>query len=56
MHRYHVREVLRDVEVARAISPVVRKHVLTVDQTTEYLRELAIPRAKHVAELAGRSD
>ena len=51
MRQNHLREVLRDVDVACAITAVVRKNHLTAAATTELLKQLQVPRASSVANL-----
>jgi hypothetical protein len=52
MHRFQVREIIRDAEVAHAIHPVVLKYFLTVEATTKALMTCGIPRAAGVAQIA----
>ena len=54
MHRIQFREIMRDAEAAYAIHPVVRKHLLTVEDTTKALIACGIPRAANVAAIATR--
>ena len=54
MHRIELRQILRDAEIAYAISPVVRRHCLTEEETEKFLVELRIPRATNVAGIAHR--
>ena len=49
MHRIVFNQIVRDAEIAYAISPVVRKHRLTEEETEKFLVELRIPRAANVA-------
>jgi hypothetical protein len=51
MHRIQSREIMRDAEVAYAIHPVVRKHLLTVEDTTKALMACGVPRAANVAQI-----
>jgi hypothetical protein len=55
-HVHHVvfRQIVRDAEIAYAISPVVRRHRLTEGETTKFLLELHIPRAANVAGITDR--
>jgi hypothetical protein len=55
MHRRQLREIIHDVDILCAITPIVQKHQLTVDATTELLTQLSIPRARHLAALVRRS-
>ena len=52
MHLITLREILRDAEVAHAISSVVRKHSLSAGQTEQALIELHVPRAANVARIS----
>jgi hypothetical protein len=52
MHRIQFREIMRDAEVAYAIHPVVRKYLLTVEDTTKALIACGVPRAADVAQIA----
>ena len=52
MHLIQFREIIRDAEVAHAIHPVVRKYLLTVDDTTKALIACGVPRASNVAQIA----
>jgi hypothetical protein len=42
---------MRDAEVAYAIHPIVRKYLLTVEDTTKALIACGVPRAAHVAQI-----
>jgi hypothetical protein len=48
------RQIIRDAEIAYAISPVVRRHRLTEEETKKFLLELRIPRAANVAGITHR--
>ena len=52
MHHIQFRQILRDAEVANAISPVVRRHHLTEGETEKFLLELGTPRAANVAQIS----
>lgn len=39
------RQIVRDAAIAYAISPVVRRHGLSAEETEKFLLELRIPRA-----------
>ena len=52
MHLITLREILRDADVAHAISAVVREHRLSEDQTEQALIELHVPRAANVARIS----
>ena len=52
MHLIEFRQVLRDAEVANAISPVVRRHHLKEEETEKVLLELRIPCAANVARIS----
>jgi hypothetical protein len=54
MHRIELRQILRDAEIAYAISPVVHRHRLSAEETEKFLVELRIPRATNVAGIAHR--
>ena len=54
MHSIQFRQIVRDAEVANAISPVVRGHRLTEEETEGALLELRIPRAANVARIIFR--
>ena len=54
MHRIEFRQIIRDAEIAYAISPVVRRHRLTEEETEKFLVELRIPRAANVAGITNR--
>jgi hypothetical protein len=43
---------MRDAEVAYAIHPIVRKYLLTVEDTTKALIACSVPRAANVAQIA----
>ena len=49
MHLKQLHEILRDADVAHAISLVVRGHRMSEDQTERALTELHVPRAANVA-------
>lgn len=55
MHRHELREIIQDVDIVCAITPIVRKHHLTVDATTDLLTQLSVPRARHLAALVRQS-
>jgi len=42
---------MRDAEVAYAIHPIVRKYLLTVEDTTKALIACDVPRAANVARI-----
>jgi hypothetical protein len=52
MHLIEFREVVRDAEIANAISPITRKYRLTEGDTEKFLLELGIPRAANVARIS----
>ena len=52
MHLITLREILRDADVAYAISSVVREHHLSAEQTEQALIELHVPRAANVARIS----
>jgi hypothetical protein len=43
---------MRDAEVAYAIHPIVRKYLLTLEDTTKALIACRVPRAANVAQIA----
>jgi hypothetical protein len=51
MHLIEFRQIVRDAEVANAISPFVRRHRLTEAETEKFLLDLRIPRAANVARI-----
>ena len=54
VHCTEFRQIVRDAEIAYAISPIVRKHHLTAEETEKFLVELRIPRAANVAQITNR--
>ena len=52
MHLIQFREIMRDAEVAYAIHPIVRKYLLSVEDTTKALIACGVPRAANVAQIA----
>ena len=54
MHLIQFRQIIRDAEIAYTISPVVRRHRLTEEETEKFLVELRIFRAANVAGIAHR--
>ena len=54
VHLIEFRQIVRDAEIAYAISPVVRRHRLTEKDTEKFLLELRIPRAANVAQITHR--
>ena len=55
MHLKQLHEILRDADVANAISPVVRGHRMSEEQTERALTELHVPRAANVAGITHRA-
>ena len=55
MHLKQLCEILRDAEVAHAISLVVRGHRMSEEQTERALTELHVPRAANVAGITHRA-
>jgi hypothetical protein len=51
MHLIQFREIMRDAEVAYAIHPIVRKYLLTPEDTTKALIACGVPRAANVAQI-----
>jgi hypothetical protein len=52
MHQIQFREIMRDAEVAYAIHPIVRKYLLTAEDTTKALIACGVPRAANIAQIA----
>jgi hypothetical protein len=52
MHLIQFREIMRDAEVAYAIHPIVRKYLLTVNDTTKALIACGMPRAANIGQIA----
>ena len=52
MHLITLGEILRDADVAHAISSVVHDHRLSQEQTEQALIELHVPRAANVARIS----
>jgi hypothetical protein len=50
VHRIEFRQIVRDAEIAYAISAVVRRHRLTEEETEKFLVELRISRAANSPE------
>ena len=42
---------MRDAEVAYALHPIVRKYLLTVEDTTKALIACGVPRAANIAKI-----
>jgi hypothetical protein len=55
VHLIQLRQILRDAEVANAISAVVHKYRLTEERTERALAELHVPRAANVAGITHRA-
>jgi hypothetical protein len=45
-------ETMQDAELANAISPIVRKHLLSREQTAVLLQKAGVARAQNVAQIA----
>ena len=52
MHVIQLRQIVRDAEIANAISPILGRHYLTEGETEKLLLELGTPRAANVARIA----
>jgi len=52
MHFIQFRQIVRDAEIANAISPVVRKHHLAEKDIEKALLDLRIHRAANVARIS----
>jgi hypothetical protein len=55
VHLKQLHEILRDADVANAISPVVGGHRMSEKQIERALTELHIPRAANVAGITHRA-
>lgn len=55
MHRIQFDQILRDVDVVHAISPIVREYRLSEDQIEQALLQLHIPRAADIAAITHRA-
>jgi hypothetical protein len=51
MHLIQFREIMRDAEVAYAIHSIVRKYLLSVNDTAQALIACGVPRAANVARI-----
>jgi len=51
MHLIQFREIMRDAKVAYAIHRIVRKYLLTVEDTAKALIACGVPRAANVAQI-----
>ena len=51
MHLIEFRQIVRDAEIANAISSIVRRHRLTDGETEKFLLELGTPRAANIARI-----
>ena len=54
VHRIELLQIVRDAEIAYAISPVVRRQRLSGEEIEKFLLELRIPRAANVAQITHR--
>jgi hypothetical protein len=54
VHRRVFSQIVRDAEIAYAISPIVREHHLSAEETEKFLLELRIPRAANVSRITHR--
>jgi len=54
VHHIEFRKIVRDAEIAYAISPVVRRHRLSAEEIEKFLLELSIPRAAKIAGITHR--
>jgi len=55
MHLKQLHEILRDADVANAISPVVRGYRMSEGQTERALTELHVSRAGNIAGITHRA-
>jgi hypothetical protein len=51
MHLIQFRQIMRDAEIAYAVHPIVRKYLLTVEDTTKALIACDESRAANVARI-----
>ena len=51
MHLKEFRQIVRDAEIANAISPIVHKNHLTEAEIEKVLLQLRVPRAGNVARI-----
>ncbi len=51
MHLIEFHQIVRDAEIANAITSIVRRHRLTEGETEKFLRQLGTPRAANVARI-----
>jgi hypothetical protein len=51
VHRQHLQQILRDVDIASAIQPIVTRRELSYDSVFGALVALDVPRASHIAAL-----
>jgi hypothetical protein len=54
VHSIEFLQIVRDAEIAYAISPVVRRHRLSAEEIEKFLLELHIPCAANVAQITHR--
>ena len=54
MHRIELGQIIRDAEIAHAISPLVRRHRLTEGGTEQALLELHVPWLQTLPKSASR--
>jgi hypothetical protein len=52
MHLTEFHQIVRDAEIANAISSIVRRHHLSEGDTEKFLRQLDTPRAANVARIS----
>lgn len=51
MHRTHLKEILRDADIAHAIRPTIERHKLTFAETKDALIALHVPRPATIAAI-----
>ncbi len=54
MHHIQFQQILRDAEVARVVSPIIRKYGLDVDEAASALEKCRVERPHNVAVIASR--
>jgi hypothetical protein len=52
MHLIQFRQIIRDAEIARVISPVVGRYGLSEAETEKVLLKLSVPRASNIAQIS----
>jgi hypothetical protein len=52
MHVNQFHQIMQDAELANAIGPIARKHLLSVEETAVLLQKCGVARAENVAQIA----